>query len=1265
MTGSPFKFLDSFTKEDREIFFGREKESEEIYSRVFQGNILLAYGASGTGKTSLIQCGLANKFSDSDWLPILVRRGNNMMDSLINSIRNAALTPLKNESSPSLKKYLQSLYLDHFKPVYLIFDQFEELFIFGTREEIETFAAGIAKVVKSDLQCRFIFVMRGEYLEHLTVFEDLIPSFFDNRIRIEKMTRKNAAEAILGPCRVFDIEVEEGFAQALLERLSPDKSEVELTYLQVFLDKIYRKSLLLNTGGQKPKFTLSLLEGLGHIGDVLSDFLEEQIALIPDAENALTVLKAFVSTEGTKRQIDIYEINEFTRTIGKDLSKETLENFIHQFVNLRILRDKDEQGKYELRHDSLAAKIYEKITLAEKELIGIREMIASRCKEYETRGNLLTQEDLNYIAPYENKIFLRGEAETFYNKSKQVIRSTMRLKRRVAVMSLLSILLLTSAVAFWFYQEGNVSRSNELAALSLVKLETDPTLAYLLAEEAWKKNPEGELALKALVNAYSHGPFYSTVKGDKYDISPDSKIIVTTSSDSAVSIYDMEGTLLKYLKFNVEQEIIQGEAFASGGKRFFLRDRHGNYTVMSLSGEKLHFFENPGIKKTLFDFSFQPGADGCLLNRGSDFSVYNSSWEELFRVSNKGMRSMDAKFSPDGKSIMGYADNTIRVFNMEGKEVRKFTCDDGAFITDADFSGNFIVTTSVEKNKNENIIRSLYTSEGKKCLTGNRRGYSISPDSRYLLTTADSVVSIRETAGKSVTNIAVPYRPGFVLFSADSKKIITGNEKFTDVYSVKGDYLVRGKGNFAGFSPDKSYWLTVADNNTAYVYDEKGMEAVKLSVGGEPLLYDFRLSADNCYAITAGNMGILRIWKLNLRKERYANTAVFSRDGSLTLRLSDTMAFVCDASGKELKALEENKNLPPSITVNFSGKISPDNRYALTWGRNRAFSTIASLWDISTGKKLLTSSVSSYRSAVSVKEPVFSSDSRYAGILTHEGKAKIYEISGLPADTAFIEIKGHKEKVNGIDFSPKGKFFATASADSTAIVWKILPDSFSYRKLSVLKGHRAAVNSVKFSPDGMFVITASDDSTVRIWNLLGEELSGINSEKQDNYYMEPMANRRPCFYAEFGKSIRFIHVCQYEKDSLVGKITSFMDGLLVDVHFWSWENLWMSGSEKKFFSEGFAIYDNITVSPQGDKVLYYTDPDRSHVITSSKKEIVTLHGFNPGFSPDGKYVMLANAMGIKLYPVTAAEVIRLVRGAKSFGTIREFTENEKNEFRIK
>jgi len=252
MTKSPFKFLDAYTQEDRDIFFFRDQEIEELYQRVFESKILLVCGISGTGKSSLIQCGLANKFEDSDWLPVNVRRGRNILESLVAELQKDALTPpssLTELSGPlppggdmpaHIVTSLRSLYLDHFKPVYLIFDQFEELFIFGNAEERKEFMTVIKKILDSDVQCKIILVMREEYLASAIEFEREIPTILTNRMRIEKMTWANAKEAIEGPCKVAGIGLEEGFSEAVLEKLNPDSSEVELTYLQVMLDKIYR-----------------------------------------------------------------------------------------------------------------------------------------------------------------------------------------------------------------------------------------------------------------------------------------------------------------------------------------------------------------------------------------------------------------------------------------------------------------------------------------------------------------------------------------------------------------------------------------------------------------------------------------------------------------------------------------------------------------------------------------------------------------------------------------------------------------------------------------------------------------------------------------------------------------------------------------------------------------------------------------------------------------------------------------------------------------
>jgi len=185
---SPFKFLDSYSKDDKEIFFGRDFEIEELYNKVFHGKTLFVYGDSGTGKSSLIQCGLANKFNDEDWLPINVRRGENINKSLINELEKTTLTKVKHVNgnfSENLIRYAESIYLDYFKPIFFIFDQFEELYLLGEKKEWEEFISGVKQLAETDLAVHFIFIIRAEYLHFMTEFEEDLPGIFNNKLRME------------------------------------------------------------------------------------------------------------------------------------------------------------------------------------------------------------------------------------------------------------------------------------------------------------------------------------------------------------------------------------------------------------------------------------------------------------------------------------------------------------------------------------------------------------------------------------------------------------------------------------------------------------------------------------------------------------------------------------------------------------------------------------------------------------------------------------------------------------------------------------------------------------------------------------------------------------------------------------------------------------------------------------------------------------------------------------------------------------------------
>ena len=83
----PFKFLDSYTREDKNIFFGRENETDEIFRKFYSGKLLLVYGKSGTGKSSIINCGLISKIPQEDIYAINIRCGKRAYDNFVSEIK--------------------------------------------------------------------------------------------------------------------------------------------------------------------------------------------------------------------------------------------------------------------------------------------------------------------------------------------------------------------------------------------------------------------------------------------------------------------------------------------------------------------------------------------------------------------------------------------------------------------------------------------------------------------------------------------------------------------------------------------------------------------------------------------------------------------------------------------------------------------------------------------------------------------------------------------------------------------------------------------------------------------------------------------------------------------------------------------------------------------------------------------------------------------------------------------------------------------------
>jgi energy-coupling factor transporter ATP-binding protein EcfA2 len=544
---SPFKFLDSYTREDREIFFGREKEIEELFRRLFESRVLLVYGESGTGKSSLINCGLINKLSSNEHLPIYIRRSDNILESLSEAIQILLKESIPHQLLTALlfKKALREISDDFHKHLIFVFDQFEELFIFGTKEEKQSLVQVLKVLVESDIDCRFIFIVREEFFSNVAEFEKHIPNFLSNRMRIEKMNRTNAIAAIKGSCSVNDIQVEEGFAENLLRKLNPDSPEIELTWLQIFLDKVFNlanDNEKAEKSGKKPLlFTLELIEKTGDVSDLLGSFLDDQISLLAKPETALAILKSFVSYKGTRRQLNLAEVKDYANTLGESVREKDVLEIIGALVHLRILCEKNKNEFYELRHDALAAKIFEKISASEIEILEVRQFIESAHYFWKKHGVLLSDDDLNYIGPFEKRLSLSKELISFIEMSRMNLNKSRTRKRNIFVTGGIIIILLLSVFSVWALKERNRAEGLNIKALAeKFNLQAsniaihDPTKGIRLAEYAYSIDSTNQGILSNIKRIYSDNIFYTLIAkhDDAFAKQEDAIIAVSFSPDN-------------------------------------------------------------------------------------------------------------------------------------------------------------------------------------------------------------------------------------------------------------------------------------------------------------------------------------------------------------------------------------------------------------------------------------------------------------------------------------------------------------------------------------------------------------------------------------------------------------------------------------------------------------------------------------------------------------------------------------------------------------
>jgi WD40 repeat protein/energy-coupling factor transporter ATP-binding protein EcfA2 len=257
---NPFPGLRPFTLDDSHLFFGREGQVDEILLKLHQHRSVTIMGYSGSGKSSLMYCGLipvlyGGFMTDSGphWKVITVRPGNSPIENLSQSAVNFLLSEgriseedkhihkaiinsvLRN--SPlglvELTRYLQTSDNDN---VFFLVDQFEEIFRYrdGSEEYANESIAYVNLLIQAVEQRQvptYVAInMRSDFLGQCSGFAGLTQMINTSNYLVPQMTRDQKRLAIEGPVAVGGGRI----AQRLVKRLLSDigDSQDQLPILQ-------------------------------------------------------------------------------------------------------------------------------------------------------------------------------------------------------------------------------------------------------------------------------------------------------------------------------------------------------------------------------------------------------------------------------------------------------------------------------------------------------------------------------------------------------------------------------------------------------------------------------------------------------------------------------------------------------------------------------------------------------------------------------------------------------------------------------------------------------------------------------------------------------------------------------------------------------------------------------------------------------------------------------------------------------------------------